>query len=149
MRKAILGFAAVVVSLLVLAGCGDDSSTISQEEYERQIELVCNKSLQSREELFGQLTQEYEEIGEENVTAKYEEENLRKLYAQYEETTEEIDEIGLPEGNEEKAEELVREREEAAAKVQASPLGTRDSLSTIFEKPGKLAESLGAEGCGS
>lgn len=149
MRKGIAGFAVFIASLLILAGCGGgDSSTISQQEYEQQLELVCNRGLQEREELFATLTQEYEERSEDEVTPQYEAANLRKMIAQYQETTEEIAEIDLPEGEEKKAEELVREREEVAAKVDASPLGTRDSLGTIFTKAGELADSFGARGCG-
>lgn len=147
MRKGITGFAVLVVSLLILAGCGGDSSTVSKEEYERQLELVCNEGIQEREDLFRTVSQEYEELSEEEQTTQVEVENLRKLIAGYQGTTEKIADLDLPEGNEEKAEELVREREEVAAKIQASPLGTRDSLGTIFDTANGLAESFGGQSC--
>jgi hypothetical protein len=145
--KGIAAFAVLVASLLLLAGCGDDSSTISQQEYEQQLELACNRGLQEREKVYSQVTEEYEELSEKEATPKVEDENLLKLIDVYQETTEEIDELGVPEGNEEKAEELVKQREEAAAKVQADPQGTRNSFGSIFEKSSDLAESFGAKAC--
>lgn len=147
MRKGITGLAVLGVSLLIMAGCGGDSSTISEEEYALKLELVCNEGIQARQDLFSAVSQEYAELSEDERTTQVEVENLRKLVGTYQETTEKVAEIGLPEGNEKEAEEFVREREEAAAKIQASTLATREALPKIFEKPDKLAESLGGDGC--
>jgi hypothetical protein len=147
-QKGIAGLAIAVISLLVVAGCGGGgSSTISQQEYERKLEMVCNDGLQQREDAFRVITQEYEELSEEEATPQVQNENLLKLIAVYEETTEEISEIDLPEGNEKKAEEMVQEREDAAAKVQADPQGTRPRFETIFKKSSDLAKTFGANAC--
>jgi hypothetical protein len=146
-RKGIAGLGIAIVLLLVAAGCGGGSSTISQQEYEHELELVCNKGLQAREDAFREITQEYEELSEAEATAQVQNENLLKLIDLYQETTEEIDEIGVPEGNEKKAEELVEEREVATNKVKADPAGTRPRFSQIFEKSSQLAKSFGAQAC--
>jgi hypothetical protein len=146
-RKATIGLA-VLISLLAVAGCGGGgSSTISEAEYEQELEIVCNKGMKAYEETYIALTEEYEEKGEEEVTSEEQAENLRTLNDVYQETTEEIAEIDLPEGKEKKAEDLVREREEAAAKVEASPLGSRDTFGSIFQKANDLADSFGATSC--
>lgn len=147
MRKAIVGLA-VAAALLAVVGCGGDDSTVSKEEYDQELELICNKGLQEREELVSTINQEYEEKRSQKATTAYQVENLRKLIAVYQGTTEEIADIGLPEGqDEQKAEEFVEAREEAAAKVDASPLGTRDNLEGVFEKANELAEGFEAKSC--
>lgn len=143
-RKAIVGLA---VAAALLAGCGgDDDSSISQQEYDQQVELVCNKGLQEREELVSQLGKEFEE-GKQKSNTKSQTENIQKLIAVYQDTTEEIADVGLPENNEKKAEELVEEREKAAEKVEADPLGSLGVTSTTFEKANKVAEDLKAKSC--
>jgi hypothetical protein len=145
-RKAIIGLA-VAAALLVVPGCGGDDSTVSREEFDQQLELVCNKGLQEREELVSEINQEFEEKREQKADTAYQVENLRKLIAVYQGTTEEIANIGVPEQDGEKAEEFVQAREEAAAKVDASPLGTRDNLEGVFEKANELAEDFEARSC--
>lgn len=146
-RKAIVGLA-VAAALLVVAGCGGDDSSISKQEYDQKLELVCNKGLQEREELVSRLGQEFEE-GKQKSNTKTQTENIRNLIAVYQETTEEIADIGLPEQGEKKAEELVQEREAAAAKVEADPLGSLGVSATTFEKANKAAENLDAKSCGA
>jgi hypothetical protein len=144
-RKAIVGLA-VAAALLVVAGCGSDDSSISKQEYDQELELVCNKGLQEREELVSQLGQEFEE-GKQKSNTKSQTENIRKLIATYQGTTEEIADIGLPEESEKKAEELVQEREKAAAKVEDDPLGSLGVTATTFEQANEVAEDLNAKSC--
>jgi len=135
--------------LLALAGCGggDEDSSLSKEEYTTQLELVCNKGSQERETLVTTISKEYYEQREQRANAKYQEENLLKLMDTYQGTTEKIADIGLPEGEEEKAEAFIQAREEAAGKVEASPLGTRDNLEIIFEPANEKSQALGVGNC--
>jgi membrane protein involved in colicin uptake len=142
-----MGFAVVLISLLVLSGCGGDDSSLSQDEYEQKLEVVCNEGLQEREELANKITREYEEQKEQKLTAEYQAENIRKLVTVYQGTIEEIKDLGLPEQNREKVEELIKAQEEASAKVLASPLSARDSLQTVFEEADDKAEALGVDSC--
>lgn len=144
-RKAIVG---LVVVAALLVGCGGDDSSISKQEYDQELELVCNKGLQEREEAIGRLTQEFEEQKKKSNT-EAQTENIRKLIAVYQGTTEEIADIGYPEQGEKKAEELVEAREEAAATVEADPLGSLGVSATTFEKPNEIAEDLEAKSCGA
>lgn len=145
-RKAIIGLA---VAAALMAGCGgDDDSSLSKQEYDQKLELVCNKGLQEREELVSRLGKEFEE-GKQKSNSKTQTENIRKLIAIYQGTTEEIDDLGLPEQSEMKAEELVEERERAAEKVEADPLGSLGVTATTFEKANKVAEDLEAGSCAS
>jgi len=145
-RKAIIGLAVAGI-LLVVPGCGDGDSSVSKADYDRQLELACNKGLREREETVEQINKDYEENQAQKATTEFQIENLMTLIGLYEETTEEIADIGLPEQKEKEAEELLTAREEATAKINADPLGTRDSLTTIFADANKLAEDLGAKAC--
>ena len=144
MRKGMVG--AVLISVLAIVGCGGDSS-LSQAEYEQQLELVCNKGIQERAELVSEVTREFEEQRERKSSPQYEAENVGKLATVYEGTTDELDELGLPEQEPEKVEAMIRAREEASARVLADPLAARGQLEPIFEDANKLAESLGVKSC--
>lgn len=142
-RKAIIGLA---VAAALLAGCGDDDSSVSKQEYDQQLELICNKGLQEREELIDDLSNKIQESNQ-GSDLKVQEENIRELVAIYQRNTEEIADVGFPEQNEQKAEELVQAREDAAAKVEADPFGSLGTTNTTFEKANKLAEDLKAKSC--
>ncbi|HSS41587.1 MAG TPA: hypothetical protein VLK37_03450 [Solirubrobacterales bacterium] len=139
----------VLAGLLAFAGCGggDGPSSLSKAEYTHQLQLVCNKGAQERETLVTNISRDYYEKREQRTNTKYQEENLLKLIDTYQGTTEKISDLGLPEGDEKKAEEFIRAREEAAAKVEASPLGTRDNLQAIFENPNEKSQALGVGNC--
>lgn len=135
------------IFLLVASGCGSDGdSTVSKQEYDQKLELICNQGLKEREAFLEDVNHAFQELGGK-VSKSFQIENLRKLVAVYQGTTEEIADIGLPEENRKKAEELVQTREKAAAQVDADPLGSVDSLGYIFKKTNQIAEDLEAQSC--
>lgn len=148
--KAITVLAIAAAAFLVFGCGGGGDSTLSKQEYDQKLELVCNKGLQDREEFIGNLEQKYERRNPKaNAKEKAEEqsENLMGLMTVYEGTTEEIAEIGLPEKEEEKAEELVQTREDAAAKIRANPADALANVSTILAKTNEVAEELEVASC--
>ena len=145
-HKGLRGIGIVVlVGLFGIAGCGGGSS-LSKAEYHQKLELVCNKGLQEREEFLTKVGEELAKKGGKS-TPRSQAENIRKLVAVYQGTTEEIAEIGVPEQEGKKAEELVQAREEAAKKVDANPLRARAAIGTIFAKATKVGEELEVESC--
>jgi hypothetical protein len=151
--RGISGFIVVLISLLGLlgvAGCGGGDSSVSKAEYEQQLELVCNKGLKDREEVLGEIAQEYS-TRDRKASAKEQAEeqtaNIRKLMAVYSDTTEEIADIDQPEQGEKLAQELVKAREDVTAKVEADPSGALANASTIFAKAGKIAEKFDVDSC--
>jgi hypothetical protein len=146
-RKAVVGLAVAGTLLIVASGCGgSDDSSVSKQEYDQKVELACNQGLKEREKYLLEVNKKYEKEGQ-NASKDFQRENLLGLIAIYQGTTEEIADIGLPEGDEEKAEELVETREAAAEKVEADPLGTIETLPTIFKKTNEVAEDLEAKSC--
>jgi|SRR6476646_2477168 len=133
--------------MLVAAGCGGgDDSTVSKQEYDQQLELVCNQGLKEREAYLEEVNRMFEEQGGK-VSKAFQVKNLRKYVAIYQGTTAEIADIGFPEEDRRKAEELVQTREKAAAQVQADPLGSVESIQVIFKKTNQIAEDLEANSC--
>ncbi|HYQ79567.1 MAG TPA: hypothetical protein VEP91_10715 [Solirubrobacterales bacterium] len=147
MHKAIAGLAVAGALMLVAAGCGGgDDSTVSKQEYDQQLELVCNQGLKEREAYLEEVNRMFEEQGGK-VSKAFQVKNLRKYVAIYQGTTAEIADIGFPEEDRRKAEELVQTREKAAAQVQADPLGSVESIQVIFKKTNQIAEDLEANSC--
>lgn len=149
MRKGIIVSAVVLAAISALVGCGGGDSSVSAADYSNELRLACNKGEREIEELVGRISENYYEKREQAPTTKFQVENLLKVISAYDDVTGEIADIGIPEeGNQQKqAEELVKTREEAVAKVEASPLGTRDSIPQIFKSANELAEDLGASTC--
>lgn len=147
MYKGTSAIVVVLIGLLGITGCGSgSSSTLSKAEYEQKLELVCNKGLREREEFIQGVTHEYEKQ-QKKLTAQGQAENLRHLMGVYQGTTKEISEIGLPEHAEKKAEELVKAREDAVAKVKADPASALSEFAELFAKSYKIAEEFDTKSC--
>jgi hypothetical protein len=140
---------AVPALLLALAGCGGGSgdTSMSKQEFTKQLKEVCENGREARRLLLKNLAKEYYEERAARPTDEYQAGNIRKLMDIVQNTTAEIADIGLPEGEEKKVEDWIRTREEAAGKVEASPLGTRDNLQAIFERSYAGSQALGVGSC--
>jgi hypothetical protein len=144
-RKGISAIVIVLIGLLLGAtGCGGDSSSLSKAEYRQQLELICNKGLQDREEF---LIKSNEEAANGRKVGK--DQGLRLYMGVYEGTTEEIADLSAPEESEKKAEELVQAREVAAAKVDKDPQSALTQSLKIFAKAKKVSEDLEVASCGN
>jgi outer membrane PBP1 activator LpoA protein len=142
-------FCATAALILLLLGCGggSDDSPIPKEEFTEQLQAVCKEGREKRQQLLKALSKEYYEERAARPTDSYQAKNLRKLMAIIGSTTAEIAAIGPLEGKEKQVEEWIRLREEATAKVEASPLGTRDNLQAIFEATAARSKALGLGTC--
>lgn len=146
MPKGISLVAVVMIGLLGIPGCGGDSSSLSKSEYEQKLELVCNTGLRKRAEFVAELSREYHKP-QQGLTPEEQSENLRNLMTVYQGTTEEIADIGLPEQDGKKAEELVKAREDAVARIKANPRSALPKFNEIFAKAFRTAEEFGVESC--
>lgn len=153
MHKGISAIIVVLAGVLGIVGCGGGSSSpssVSQAEYEQQAELICNEGLKEREEVFKEVSAEYERRDRNasaKETAEEQAQNVRKLMAAYDVTTEELADVGLPEQDEKKAEELLQEREKGSAKIKADPQKMSEFIA-IFTNAAKIAHDLGVASCG-
>jgi hypothetical protein len=140
---------ALLAMLIGFAGCGGGSSdsTVSKQEFTKELTEVCEEGREARQDLLGELSKEYYEERAHAPTDAYQAKNILKLAAIIRGTTAEIASLGLPEGEEKKVEDWIRGREEATAKVEASPLGTRDNLQAIYEGSYASSRALGVGSC--
>jgi hypothetical protein len=152
-HKGISAIVVVLVGLLGIVGCGGGGggdSSVSRAEYEQQAELICNEGLKEREEVFKEVSAEYERRDRNasaKETAEEQAQNVRKLMAAYGVTTEELADVGFPEQDKKKAEELLQEREDGFEKIKADPQKMSEFIA-IFAKAAKIAHGLGVASCG-
>jgi hypothetical protein len=146
-RKGTRAIVIVLIGLLGATGCGGGGSSLSKAEYRQQVELICNRGLQAREEFLAHSNEEAEALKAkgEKISLK---DGLRRYMGVYEGTTEEIADLDPPGESEKKAEELVQAREAVAAEAAKHPVHALFKSRTTFDKPNKVAEDLGVASCG-
>jgi len=144
-RKA-TAIAALMALVLVAAGCGGSDSTLTEKEFEQQLKVACNNGAQESSEVYEKISNLYSE-GKRKPTRDFQEENLGKMMGVYENTTENIAEIGLPEEGKERAEDLIKAREDGAAKATADIWETRNEYLVIFKDANERAREYDASAC--
>lgn len=144
-RKAAV-IAVLTALILVVAGCGGDDSSLTEKEFEQQLRVACNNGAKESSEVYEKISNLYSE-GKRKPTRAFQEENLAKMMGVYENTTESISEIGLPEEGKERAEGLIKAREDGAAKATADIWGTRNEYLVIFKDANDRAREYEASTC--
>jgi type IV pilus biogenesis protein CpaD/CtpE len=142
---AFIVLAAVLAVAVVLGGCGSDSdstASLSKAEYKKQAEVVCQSYESEREEVLGKAL---EEAGS-NPNAKQKEKLLLTVLATYEKMTEEIADLGTPEGEEQKAEAMIESMEEAIDRAKANPESAFTS-DLPFREANKQVKAMGLDNC--
>ena len=130
---------------VVLGGCGSDSDTadsLTKAEYEKQAEVVCQGYESEREEVLGKAL---EKAGT-TPNAKQKDEILLTVLATYENLTEELGDLGSPEGEEAKAEAMIESMEKAIDRAKANPESAFTS-DLPFREANKEVEAMGLDNC--
>jgi hypothetical protein len=142
---SILG-AAVVAFALLVTGCGgsDEPEALTKAEFVKQGNAICKQSESERSKVIERFSQEVKPDKDSMVKAQ--EELVLALVPTYEKATTKIDELGAPEGDEQKVEEIVKAREEAIEQVKANP-GSAAISSLPFNDANKLLQSYGLTTC--
>jgi hypothetical protein len=144
------GLSASLIALAVLAalslsafGCGGgDEESLTKTEYVRKGNTICGKWQQARGNLFQELNQKIKPP----ITQAKKEKATLLILEPFETATEELADLPLPAGSEEKAEEVVQAMEDGISQGKANP-GTLLSSTLPFEKANKLAEGYGLTEC--
>jgi hypothetical protein len=111
----------LLVVALLIAGCGDsEESSLTKAEFVKQANAACKEHADERNELFQKVSKT---IKASEVT-KADQEMLidEVLIPPYEKNIESIEDLGAPEGDEEKVENITEEMEKAIEKIEANPL---------------------------
>jgi hypothetical protein len=127
------------------AGCGssDSEETLTKAEFVKQAGAICEKSQEERGKAVAAVAENANPKG--NVQ-KQQEQVIRKALPTYEEAARQIEELGAPEGQEEKVEALVEAMDEAAERAMADP-HTAMTSNIFFREADKLAEEYKLSGC--
>ena len=153
MNKASLAALAALVALAaVVTGCGgggdttEATVTLTKTEFIKQGDAICKKGNEESEK-------EAEEFAEDNdfELEKASKEQLEEavsevLVPSLERQTEELGELGAPEGDEDKVEAIIVSLEDATGEIEDDPgLVFQDG---VLKKPSQLADSYGFKVCG-
>lgn len=148
MSKGVVGSilgAAVLLLALLGAGCGgdDEGEALTKAQFLKQGNAICKKSEEERGKVIAETSAKFS--GKE-FTLKQQEDLILQVLPTYENAATKIEELGAPEGDEEKVEEIVKAMEEAAVQVKASP-GTALETNVPFKEANELVEKYGLDSC--
>jgi hypothetical protein len=136
------------VSLLI-AGCGggsdDTTSSLTRAQFVKQGNTLCKKSEEEKGKALSALISKLDP--NKPVTMKRKEQLvLTVVLPPYEQTTKDLENLGVPDGDEEEVEAILAARQEATAKTKADPSVAVNSVQD-FEKANKLAAKYGLTSC--
>ena len=148
LRRVLASCMAAAAVLAFAAGCGgsDDDDTLTKAEFSKQGDAICKRANSDQQKA---LTAAYAKLSKEGAKGKKVEEDLISNTAlpPIAEMTEELGDLGAPEGEEEKAGEMVKAFEDEVQKIEDDPRGALKGTVGSFDEANKLAEGFGMEAC--
>ena len=153
MRKRLIGgFVAVIGCAGLLAACGGGEETtaptLNKAEFIAQGDEICrngDKEIEAGAEEFAKEN----EVDTENVTTDQQEEAIKEVVVpSLRKQAEEIGELGVPEGEEEKVEALLTSLEDAADEIEADPGVVLEGSTDPLAEARQLANDFGFVSCG-
>jgi hypothetical protein len=151
-RRTLATFISVLAVAALAAGCGgDDSDSLTRAEFVKQAQEMCERVSGETQAKLLAFVKEREKDGEgEKKLAKSDEAELVEevIPPALNTKAEELEEIGAPEGEEEKYEALIEELQSNAetAETNSEVLVTE---AAPFAQAEKLAKELGVPSCGA
>jgi hypothetical protein len=146
------GVLAACIAAAAIVGCGGDSAetgaeTLTKAEYVKRADAICAKANSQQEAL---LNKEIETRPAQNAASKAEREAfvINAALPPLKDEALQLEELGPPQGGEEKAQALVDALQEAVKEAEADPLALADAESQAFVPAEELARELGLEVCG-
>lgn len=124
MKRGILVAAFVLLALVLATGCGGDDSeaSITKAEFIEQANAVCKKVLKAKA---GVVNEELAQRKKEGKSLELDQKAASKLIAvalpPISETPEELEELGAPEGEEEKVEAMIVSFDKGLAEMEEDP----------------------------
>lgn len=151
-RLAAVGFCLLlaVVLPLVLAGCGGDESTaaeLTKAEFIKQADAICDKADQVQKAELNSYLKENPKAT--SSPAKEEEMVVAVGLPPIGDEAEELDELGVPSGDEEEVAAIVEGIEDALEQSEADPKPLTEGNEGAFVEVDKLAKEYGLKSCSS
>jgi hypothetical protein len=134
---------------VVAAGCGGsgNDSTLAKAEYQTRANAICKKAAEEKDKALAAAFAEAEKNGQQGDEAAFAElikdEGLPPLARM----TEELQDLGGPEGEEEEAEAVAAAFEEEVETIEADPEAALGGKGGQFGKANELARELGLKAC--
>jgi len=132
---------------VLIGGCGgSDSETVTKAEFTKQANTICEKGDKERKAKFKAVNVPKPE-GSGGWTEPEMEKVVNDVFVgPYNEMIDELKDIGLPEGEEEKAEAIFEAMEDGVEKVENDPIAALGGTE-LFKEVNKLSIEYGLTGC--
>jgi hypothetical protein len=152
-RGVTAGILFLCLAALAFAGCGgggdsDEPEALTKAQYVKQAEAICKKTDAKQSKL---VSQELKARAGSGPASKSEQEAFvtKAAVPPLEEEAANLAELGGPEGEEEKAEAMVKALEKATQEIKEDPQAFIEGQSKAFVPVEKMASDLGVEACGA
>lgn len=142
---------AMVVSAVLMAGCGGGEDTadatvkLTKAEFIKQADAICEEAFEQREDRVAEIAEEngfsFENINKKHLEQLATEAVIPTLNRQ----VEDLNALGLPEGDEEQAREVIVSLENVRDEFEDNP-GLAGEGKPL-EEPSKLAKAFGFKVC--
>jgi len=142
----------VAAAVLLIVGCGNDSSsetaTLAKHQFLKQANAICKKSVEAQMAGF---QQGLGESKQSQAKGNHDQEELRKIltkpiFKAVQKMIDEVSALGLPEGEEEVAKEIIEKFEVGLQKSEANP--AIYLTGKAFKKADDAADAYGMNDCG-
>ena len=155
MSKLLTAAAAAAVLAMLIAGCGggdettDETVTLTKTEFIKQGDAICKEGNEEIEKGFEEFAQE-NDIPQNQEPSKEQGAEIVEtvILPNIQEQSEEIRELGAPEGDEEQVDELLDSLEDAVAAGEDDPESLFEDDSDPFGEVNQLATDYGFKVCG-
>jgi hypothetical protein len=139
--------AVIVATAILISGCGDDSSaSITQAQFTKQANEICERSNKERKAEFKALSAPKPNANEEWTEPEMERVINEFFVGPYGEMIDELEALGAPAGAEEEVESVLLAMEDGLEKTENDPLGSLSS-EDLFKEMNQLATKYGLTGC--
>ena len=148
-RRGIAAILAVILATaLLIGGCGGggDSASLTKAEFTKQTNEICEKGDKERKANFKAVNAP-KPAGSGGWTEPEMEKVVTEVFVDpYNEMIAELKDVGLPEGEEEKAAAIFEAMEDGIEKVENDPIASL-SGTEMFKEVDKLSIEYGLTGC--
>jgi len=141
--KTITALFAVAVLVAVSACGGSDEEALTKAEFVKEANAICVSATKERTKILNELVKQVDP--NQNLQAQ-QEQALKMVLPTYEGAAEKIDELGAPEGDEQKVDAIVVAMEGAADQARANPQTVVVS-GIPFKEANELAAKYGLDAC--
>ena len=141
----------VLAAAMIGAGCGgSDDPEITKAEFIKEVDAVCAKGNKQIETKFIDYVQSTGfKVGQQPSEKQLEELLETLLIPTVEQETEEIEDLGMPKGDEQEVEALLAAIEEGREKAEEDPKSVILETGVAFAKADELAKKYGLKVCGT